>query len=242
MSGLPTHTFSDIERNLVRGSIIARELLNVRQSITTARKDRDALLFADTPPTDDALKTAEMRRNASIARREFLRALDPSQVDVPVEKPISFKEGTGSGQAARSAEGPRRRLLHAPGLDLLVGGSIREVEGYLLVDIWAFDAIRGRVRLSPPARRLVGTRCTHGPPLRGKDLIGAILGRPWSLVAFDPDPPDSSLTSTGSSRHREHPRALSRSRSQGHQGHRSRVPLDRAPLTLGHRPGNAPSR
>jgi hypothetical protein len=192
VSGLTRHTFSDVERDLVRGSIIARELLTVSQSITTARKDQDALFFADTPPTDDAVKTAEARRKALIARREFLRALDPAQVDVPVEMPISFKEGTGPGKLLELPKVPADVYCRRQGLDLLVCGSIREVEGYLLVDTWAFDAVRGRVLFSSreAARR---DEMYVMVPRWGKDLIGTILGRAWSVVAFDPDPPDSSL-------------------------------------------------
>ena len=78
------------------------------------------------------------------------------------------------------------------GLDLLVGGTLKEVQGYLLLEVWAFDATRGKIVLS--SREAVEREQIYAfMPSVGKDLAGIILGSEWTQLAFDPDPPGASL-------------------------------------------------
>ncbi len=79
-----------------------------------------------------------------------------------------------------------------PGIDLLVGGSIQEVQGYLLLDIWVFDRLAGTNVFS---YRNAATRdeLYASLPTFGSEIARTVLGRPWSLVSFVPDPPDAAL-------------------------------------------------
>ncbi|MGA2480307.1 MAG: hypothetical protein ABSG63_16280 [Spirochaetia bacterium] len=197
VSGLETHTIADDERDFDRGAIIARGLLTTSQSVTAAHKDRDALLFGGVPVDPAALKPIDLRIAALEVRRVFLSALDPSKVSIAPEKPILFKEGSGPGKLLELPVIPSAAYCAREGLDLLIGGSIRQVEGYLLVDTWAYDAARGRVTTSTreAAQR---DELYVTVPLWGKDLIATILGRSWSVIAFTPEPPDASLYVDGS--------------------------------------------
>jgi hypothetical protein len=197
VSGLQTHTIADDERDLDRAAIVARELRSAEQSLTSARRDRDALLFSGVPIDPAALKPIDARIAALEKRRDFLGSLDPSMIVIPPDKPVSFKEGSGPGKLLGLPAIPPAVHCAREGLDMLIGGSIRQVEGYLLVDTWAYDAARGRVTTSTreAAQR---DELYVTVPLWGKDLVATILGRSWSLVAFTPDPPDSSLYVDGS--------------------------------------------
>jgi hypothetical protein len=192
VSGLTVHTIADDERGLCEKAVIDGALIAVAQSITAARRERDAILFAGTPPSADALKGTDAKIAALEARRAFLGSLDPSKVSVDQQKPVSFKEGSGAGKLLARPVIPAGAYCARESLDLLVGGSIRQVEGYLLVDVWAWDAARGRVTISTreAAQR---EELYASVPLWGKDLVATILGRSWAMVVFTPDPPDSSL-------------------------------------------------
>jgi hypothetical protein len=192
VSGLAGHTIADDERALLQKAVIARERLKAEQALTAARRDRDALLFSGAPPDPAALKPLDLRAAAIILRLDFLSSLDPATLTVPAEKSIGMKEGSGPGKLLDVSGLPADAYCARQGLDLLVGGSIRQAGGYLLVDTWAYDATRGRVTVSTreAAQR---DEMYVTVPLWGKDLIATILGRAWSLVAFAPDPPDSSL-------------------------------------------------
>jgi len=78
------------------------------------------------------------------------------------------------------------------GIDLLVGGSIREVQGYLLLDLWAFDAAQGTIVFSS-REAAQGEELYAELPRLGSQLTGTILGRDWSILVFAPDPAEASL-------------------------------------------------
>ncbi|MGA2974864.1 MAG: PEGA domain-containing protein [Spirochaetia bacterium] len=196
VSVLDTHAISATEMELVRKAIISREVAVSEKAITAIYKERDALLFSDTAGSSASGSTAkagvEARLAAAITRLSFLQALDPSQVDVAAVKPVSFKEGTGAGKLLDSPLVPADIYCARQGLDLLIGGSVQELQGYILLDIWAFDATRGRIVFSSRNAAQRDELYASLPSL-GKEIAETILGHGWSLVTFAPDPPESSL-------------------------------------------------
>ncbi len=73
-----------------------------------------------------------------------------------------------------------------------MGGTLREVQGYLLLEVWAFDATRGKIVLS--SREAAEREEIYAfMPAVGKELAGIILGREWTQLVFNPDPPGASL-------------------------------------------------
>jgi hypothetical protein len=192
VSGLTTHAYTKEEGGLARKAIISRELLTVEQGITRIRKERDALLFGDTPPTPSALSALDVRLAAILARRDFLQGLDSSKIEVKDEKPIKRKEGSGVGKLLDTPHVPPAVFCARQGLDLLLGGSVREVQGYLVMDAWAYDAAMDRIVFT--AREAAQRDELYASlPDSGRDLARVILGKKWAKIAFSPDPPSASL-------------------------------------------------
>ena len=192
VSGLDAHAFTSEERDMARSAIISREAAAAEQTITKIRKERDALAFGAVPPSPSTLQGVDDRLAAVVARREFLQILDVTKVDVAAEKPVTFKEGSGVGKLLDLPGVSAAAYCASKGLDLLVGGTLREVQGYLLLEVWAFDATRGKIVLS--SREAVEREKIYAfMPSVGKDLAGIILGREWTQLAFNPDPPGASL-------------------------------------------------
>jgi hypothetical protein len=192
VSGLETHTYSADEGDLARRAIVSREIMTADQGITKIRKERDGLLFGTAPPTPSALQAVDARLAAVQARRDFLLNLDAELVDVKTEKPVKLKEGSGVGKLLDPHLVPAAVFCARQGLDLLVGGSLREVQGYLVMDAWAYDAVRGRTVFT--AREAAQRDELYAAlPTAGKDLAGVILGRPWAKISFSPDPASASL-------------------------------------------------
>jgi len=192
VSGLALHTYQQEERELAAKALIDREIAVAEKAVTDARKDRDALLFNQVPAGAAARTPVEARLTAASARLDFLRSLQPSLVEAAAEKPVSFKEGTGAGALLEVPAVPSGIYCAQAGIDLLVGGSIQEVEGYLLLDIWVFDRLAGTNVFS---YRNAATRdeLYASLPTFGREIARTVLGRPWSLVSFVPDPPDAAL-------------------------------------------------
>lgn len=192
LSGLTLHTYSEEQVALARRFIVAAEVTSAEKSLTAARKERDGLLFNQVPPGSASWTSANQRVAAAEARLEFLRALDPARIQVVDSKPVSVVEGSGAGKLLDVPDVPPGVYCAQKGLDLLIGGSVDEVQGYLLLDVWAFDPLSGTKVFS--ARNAASRDEVYASiPVFGREIARTVLGRPWALVAFAPDPPDAAL-------------------------------------------------
>ena len=124
--------------------MVDREIALAEKNITDLRKERDALLFNKVAEGDAARTSVEARLTAAAARLDFLRTLVPSGIEIAAEKPVVIKEGTGAGKLLATPAVPPEIYCAQQGIDLLIGGTIQEVQGYLLLDVWAFDPLRGK--------------------------------------------------------------------------------------------------
>jgi hypothetical protein len=192
LAGLSSHAYSDQERARRRAVLQSRELLAVEKTITSIRTERDAAYFNGVPPDSQARADIDGRLAAALARREFLLSLDAAAIVVPGEKAASFKEGTGPGKLLDPKGYPPAEFADREGLDMLIGGALREVQGYLLVDVWVFDALERRVVFT--AREAAqGEEIYASLPGIARQIVGAILGRAWTLLSFAPQPVHASL-------------------------------------------------
>ncbi len=192
VNGFGVHTYQEDEKELVRKALIAREIAVSEKSITNVRKERDDLFFNEVPVGAAARVSVQARLAAAGARRDFLRTLSPERVEVAAEKPIAMKEGTGAGKLLETPAVPVEVYCAQQGLDLLIGGKVQEVQGYLILDVWAYDPLK---RAQVFTLRNTAAREEISGTLQGigRQIARTILGRPWSLVAFSPDPPDAML-------------------------------------------------
>jgi hypothetical protein len=192
VSGFGFHAYLQEEADTARRALIEREVALTEKSITGLRKERDALLFNKVGEGDAARTSVAARLAAAAARRDFLRAATPSSLEIPAEKPVVIKEGTGAGNLLETPAVPPEIYCSQKGIDLLIGGTIQEVQGYLLLDVWAYDALS---RFKVFTSRNAATREELSASLQGfgREIARTILGRPWSVVQFAPDPPGTAL-------------------------------------------------
>jgi hypothetical protein len=192
LAGLTEHLYGEEEIRLARRFLVAAEVRTSEKALTAARKDRDTLLFNEVDPAGAAWAAANKRISDAIFRIAFLRALDPERIPVNDHKPVTIVEGSGAGKLLPVPDVPPAVACAQQGLDLLVGGSVQEVQGYLLLDVWAFDPLSGtnvfRSRNAASREELYAS-----VPVFGREIARTILGRAWTLVAFAPDPPETSL-------------------------------------------------
>jgi hypothetical protein len=192
LAGLESHAYSEEERALRRAVLLGRELLAVEKTVTAIRAERDAGYFNGVAPDSPVRAEVDGRLAAALARREFLLALDAAAIVVPEEKTASFKEGTGPGKLLDPQGYPAAEFADREGLDLLLGGSLREVQGYLLVDIWVFDALKRTVVFT--AREAAqGDEIYASLPGIARQIAGTILGRTWSIIGYAPQPVHAAL-------------------------------------------------
>lgn len=192
LAGITTHDLSPRERDLVRTAAINREIDAVDKTITSLRQQRDALYLDTSPPSASTLAGIDTRIAAAQARKTFLKSMDISRVTVADQKPLVVKDGSGAGKLFDAPQYPAAVFCARQGLDVLIGGTLREVEGYILIDAWACDALRGEMAFTARDASL-REEIYAALPGFSQELSGLFLGRPWASIAFSPDPPDSSL-------------------------------------------------
>ncbi|HUI71648.1 MAG TPA: PEGA domain-containing protein [Spirochaetia bacterium] len=196
LAGLSTHALPGPERDSIRKALVTDELEKVEEGVTALYKGRDALLLDSTGPNIPSTQAADDKIKAALARQAFLKTLDLSRIKVADEKPLEVKEGTGVGKLFDALTIPASVFCQRQGIDLLVGGLVREVEGYVLLDVWAYEATTGTVPISytDAARK---EEVYQSVPEAGRQLTGLLLGKPWATISFMPDPPEGSLYING---------------------------------------------
>jgi hypothetical protein len=196
LARLPWHDLAEPERASRRQAIVAREAAALDRSIAAERSRRDDAFFGDPAARAAALAAAEQGLAVLLERREALAMLDPSIVDVPSRKDLLIVDGTGEGKLFDPPAGSRGVFCDERGLDMLVGGSLAEVQGFLRLDLWAWDAARGRIVFS---WREAGTREQLYETLSeaGRGLVEHVLGGPWASLRVNLSPPLASLSVDG---------------------------------------------
>jgi hypothetical protein len=196
VSAIPSHTLTEQERLILGGAIVARERASAAQSLRQARHDRDELFFAAPPAAPAAAAAAEKKLTDADRRLKFLDSLDPSNVKVREEKPVAFKDGTAAGNLFAAPRFSPAAFARQQGLDLLVGGTVAEVQGYILLDLAAYDPLSETAVFSfrDAARRedLYGSL-----EKAASELTSVILGREWASLSVVTDPPGAVTTVDG---------------------------------------------
>ena len=174
LSRLPWHTLGEAERaSRQAGCHCTRSRVPRQEHRDRAQQARRRVLRGSGGEGCRARRGRAGPRCPARAR-EVLAGLDPSIVDVPSRKDLLIVEGTGEGKLFNPPSGSRGVFCDERGLDMLVGGSLAEVQGFLRLDLWAWDAARGRVVFS---WREAGTRGQLYDSLRGG--ARACRARPW---------------------------------------------------------------
>ena len=193
VSSVSTHAYSDTELTAYKKSVVDGELRNASQVLLQARKQRDELALG-AQPDPKALDAADKKVTAASQRVLWLEGLDPSVVDVKREKPLVIKQGTGVGNlfGAPAYSQYDFAVSSAVDVDLLVGGTVRVVQGYVVLDLWAYQVDQQEITFSfrdaaPPESIYASlSEASTG-------LVGTLLGREWSALTVIPDPPGSEV-------------------------------------------------
>jgi hypothetical protein len=197
VSALAAHSFSAEERLVYQKQIVSRELDGLYQSLSQLRQQRDETLFVATSDRK-AVEAAEKRLSDALDRIRWLEDLDPALIVVEKEKPLQIKEGTGVGNLFDPPKYSPYQYAVQQDVDLLIGGTATDVQGYILIDLWAYASASEQVVYTfRDAAQPEGIYASLTEAAKG--LIGVMLGREWSSLTLVPDPLDSMVTIDGTS-------------------------------------------
>ena len=197
IAAITSHRLTDEERTARALLVLDAAVESGVAAVHTAVQRRDQLLF-------DPLTSASQRQSADEALKTARETLAISQamivddVPVPAEVAVELMEGNTSGQlldavtvdpAPGEAGGPAP-LAEQHRLDLLVWGTVEEIQGYLAVDLYVYVAASGQ-------SELVGGTVARAEDLVGEaeyvaaDLAATLLGREWGSLRIEADVAES---------------------------------------------------
>lgn len=194
--GVKIHRFTAEEINAYRQAIINLELKKQIESLLVLQKKRDEDLFNETKDyrirkiiADFDTSSAKIR-----TRIKFLRGLDPEKIPFKNEKEIMMKDVDG-----RLFPPPDFSALRYAGeinVDVIVWGSIEEIQGYLYCEFNFFERVMEKNIFQIKA---AGTRDELFEIIMEKmtDCITALLGHEWASVLIDVDPVNSFIKQDG---------------------------------------------
>jgi hypothetical protein len=199
LSGIHTHYFSNEERLGYQKWILAQEQRRLGQALQLLREERDDLFFRNLSLTERSEKLAnyDEKIEDAIERINSVKNIDPARVEFPDQKEIQFKlaeggEATGAdGEAAEMlVEAPTLsplRIARHEQVNLLIWGTLEEIQGYLYLTIRALDAHLGR-EVFYYSDAAEPEDLYRGLEEATAELSGMLWGREWASLAVETTP------------------------------------------------------
>ncbi|MFP4373111.1 MAG: PEGA domain-containing protein [Spirochaetaceae bacterium] len=191
LSTLPEHELSDAEREAIARSLLDEAIRKAGDELDAAVAARAELRF-ETGREDTRrrrIEAAEEKVAEARAKLDAVRAVDPGTIEVAERKPLSFDEEDAE---PFDPDELRARLAREEDLDLLVTGSIEELDGSIVVDVQAYNRFLERVVYEETFVGEPGGTDALVAPVR-EDLAEVFLGRPWGTLSVTTSRDDTAV-------------------------------------------------
>ena len=193
LTGVDEHLLDDSEREELARAVIGDEETKAWRKIAALRSSRDALFFE---PNADPAKLRDLDESLRIASREARRwkNMPMEAVIVPRSLSVSFPTPSDGGSIWFVGDSSPEAFRRKNGLDVLVGGSMLRVGDYYGIRISAWTD-GGEISLWEGAAsdsELEGVSSEAGAVMRR-----LVLGRAWSSLTVQTDPPGALITVNG---------------------------------------------
>jgi hypothetical protein len=192
------HQLSPEERDAQGNELIRKEIRDLSARLIGQRRERDVAAGQSTVSATQKLAEAGKEIQALTARIRYLESLDPAEVPVPDRKPVAFWSSE-TPTATGLLDSPRYSPLETArtkGLDLLVFGTIEQVQDYLFLSLKAVDYPRGLVLLDYQDAFLP-SGVYGGLERLTEDLAAIALGGPWGSLHIRPEPESAEVRVDG---------------------------------------------
>ena len=203
LRSLGIHTYTQEESEVYRRQIKEVRIRSYRKELVDIQQKEDELFFKqDTQSYTQAnalkeVREYKVRKAAILDAIEWLEKIDIASIVLAPEKPLAFKEGSfKEGQEKTSLLDPPRfsykSFSEKEEIDILVWGTVEEVQGYLYIKIHAYNAILDReVYVFENAGSAEDLH--DSLPVAADGLAEPILGRKWARLTVIPTPTGSAV-------------------------------------------------
>ena len=191
LSAVERHQLSDAERAARAASVLQSARRSQSERVAGLQRALGDAQLRAAPRATVARELEEAR-----ARLQTLRELGLDSVAVARTKPLTIGAASAEEPLFPPASFSAARFAAQSGLDLLVSGTVAEVEGFLFIEASAYDTAAAdevfgfsdaapRESVAAIADRL------------GAELATVLLGSPWATVTVDPLPVTAAVAVDG---------------------------------------------
>ena len=196
-----SHIYSTGERVSYAESLIGRERELALRALSSAVRQRDALLFEKDVTSDRRDRAEEAVTNAR-ATLDGLELMDPSELEIELEKPLEFWSGRELGRLLdavpvdddlKPAPEGLDEVARGADLDLLIWGTVEEIQGYLKVDFYAYSPYGAQIDLADAGTVALPSDIGQEAEIIAGEIAAALLGRSWGSVHIETDVSDAAI-------------------------------------------------
>jgi len=199
------HEIGEEEAAAYRAILVENEVRRLSGLLGAARRARELAVAGGGEADPSALREIEKKKQQVDLLTDRIRGLgelDPAKIRLVNPKPVGFWSGR-SGSDASSAPGLLPSPRYSPlatlrdnSLDLLVFGSIEQVQDYLFLSVKAIDYARARLLLDYQDAFLA-TSVGEAVDAVATELAGVLLGRSWAALRVTAEPQEAEIRIDG---------------------------------------------
>ncbi len=191
LEGLKTHLLTDEESLYLRETFLDDKRLESETTLETLFTQRDELIFSDAVDTRSRYESLSEDIKEQFREIERLKGYDPSEVDVPVELDLIFKDMEKSVSLIQVA-----REMETESYDMILYGSIERLDELLFLELSCFSPLG-----KEPLASWTGTGGEEDLNSLVREASAeirvALLGRTWSEIHITAEPAGSLILMDG---------------------------------------------
>ena len=192
LSDIPSHRLSETEITRYRERLLRTAVVNAGKELASIILQRDQLIFSEN--TQSKIETDRTIYDEKIAaQREKLaelQAMEASKIEVAAEKPLVFFTGTDQlllNVSSKASPELMKSLSEKDKLDMIIYGSLEEIQGYLYIEVFVYSALSGK-NLSVVQDAVATDNAFSVVDSLSEEVAQSVVGRPWGTLIINPVP------------------------------------------------------
>jgi hypothetical protein len=186
-----SHMYSDEGITRYREYLIHQQVKSVEIKLEELYQQKDAHIF-NPSRLEDQLEKLDENITLLTEKKTELEEIDPVSIEIENPKPIDYKRMNDSEELFPPTVLPLGIYTEIHGLDMLIGGTIEEVEGFFYIEVFAYSKIFDDF-LYKKEDALSGDTLNRKILEISDELISVLLGRDWGNIVIDVTPPSADI-------------------------------------------------
>ena len=184
LSRCDTHIFDEAEQKAYAGRILSRELEKKKKELFQLYRRKDQMLFNHSA-TQKEMADIDNKIKDMLGVLDQFEQADPDAISIQDEKKVVFLQN-GNERILPVVKLNPELYMQEKELDLLIWGTIEEIEGYLLTNVYALNDVLDNAQTFTSASSR--DEIAQGRSGIVEQLTHIVLGRQWAGLSITSQP------------------------------------------------------